>query len=379
MKKILTIITIILIIILFAFLLSPQYIRNALIYRYVGIDDEYIFYTREIQASKHPLNWKLSSSYNNKILPDSLLKKLEEYKTIAYLVAKNDSIIYESYWDKYSDSSLTNTFSATKSIVGLLIGCALDDGKIKSLNQRVINFIPEIKGKYAKEITIRSLLNMSSGSDWDENYAGLFSKTTQAYYGDDLYKIATEIRFDKKPDSIFQYQSGNTLLLGLILKKVTNKSISEYASEKLWQPIGAGHSAKWYLDKLNGTEKPYCCFCSNARDLAKIGKLISDSGRVNGRQVISENYIKSISQPDTTLINEKGLKNNFYGLHWWLLNYKGYNITYARGILGQYIFIIPELKVVIVRLGHERSQNYIGQHPSDVFQYLDIAFDILKP
>jgi len=363
---------------LIVFLLSPQYIRNALIYRYVGIDDEYIFPTRKVPALKTTSEWKLSNFYNKKKLNDSLIYKLEEYKTVAYLVVKDDSIIYESYWDKYSDSSLSNTFSVTKSIISLLIGFALDEGKIKSINQRVINFIPEIKGKYAKELTIRSLLNMSSGSDWDENYAGLFSKTTQAYYGDNLYKLATNIKFDKKPDSLFQYQSGNTLLLGLILSKATNKSISEYASEKLWHPIGASYDALWYLDRSNGMEKPYCCFCTNARDLARVGKLLLDTGKVNGKQILSENYIKLISMPDTNLINEKGVKNNFYGLHWWLLNYKGFKVIYARGILGQYVFVLPELKTIVVRLGHERSKKYIGQHPEDIFQYLNVALEILK-
>jgi len=378
MKKILKILTIILFLALMAFLISPQYIRNALIYRYVGIEDEHIFSTREVSASKKPLDWHLSIFYNKKILSDSLLQKLEEYKSVAYLVAKEDSILYESYWDDYSDSSLSNTFSVTKSIIGLLIGCALDDGKIKSLNQRVINFIPELEGKYARELTIKSLLNMSSGSNWDENYTGLFSKTTQAYYGDNLYKLATKIKIDKKPDSLFQYQSGNTLLLGLIINKVTNKSISEYSSEKLWQPIGANHNAIWYLDRVNGLEKPYCCFCSNARDLAKIGKLLLDSGKVGYRQIISKSFINFISQPDSNLIDEMGVKNNYFALHWWLLNYKGYKITFARGILGQYIFVIPELKAVVVRLGHERSQNYVGQYPKDIFQYLDVAFEILR-
>jgi CubicO group peptidase (beta-lactamase class C family) len=349
----------------------------ALIYQYVGIDDHNIFLTKTVKSG-NAIPWKISENYNQSKIITSEKQKIESYKTIAFIVIQNDSIQYEEYWDTYSDTSLTNAFSATKSIISLLIGIAIDEGKIKSINQKISDFFPELKGKYSGEVSIKNLLTMSSGLNWDESYGSPFSKTTQAYYGSNLKKLIFDLEINEKPGEKFKYLSGTTQLLAFVISKATGKSVSEYASEKLWIPIGAQHDALWYLDKANGMEKSYCCFTSNARDFAKIGQLVLDSGRVNGNQIISENYISQLSQPDTFLIDEKNQKVDYYGLHWWIIDYKGFKITYARGILGQYIFVIPQINAVVVRLGHKRDDNYEKHHPLDVYLYLDAAFNLLN-
>ena len=192
MKKVFSVLTIFLSILLLLFLFSPSYLRMAIIHQYVGIDDHNIFLTRTIKAGES-VPWKISEKYNKTAISSIDKKKIEAYQSIAFLVTQNDSIRYEEYWDTYNDSSLTNAFSATKSIISLLIGIAIDEGKIKSIDQKISDFFPELKGKYSGEVSIKNLLTMSSGLNWDESYGSPFSKTTQAYYGSNLEKLIFDL------------------------------------------------------------------------------------------------------------------------------------------------------------------------------------------
>ncbi|MGZ4158485.1 MAG: serine hydrolase domain-containing protein, partial [Bacteroidia bacterium] len=157
----------------------------------------------------------------------------------------------------------------------------------------------------------------------------------------------------------------------------TGKKISVYASEKLWQPIGAKNPAFWSLDHKDGMEKAYCCFNSNARDFARLGELYLDSGKWNGKQIISTEYVLN-STKCADLLDADGNKNDQYGYAWWIIpNYKGHYIFYARGILGQYILCIPDQKMVVVRLGRKREKGKPGEnHPSDVYSYIDAALEM---
>ena len=377
MKRFLKVVLIIIIVLGIALLVSPSYLRKALYYQYAGIDDQYKFETRTIKAGK-AIPWKVSVDYNKAKLSDTVRKSIESYKTIAYLVVQNDSIKYEEYWDYYSDSSITNAFSATKSIISLLIGIAIDEGKIKSVDQKVIDFFPEFAEGYGKNLTIKDLLTMSSGLNWDESYGSPFSKTTQAYYGSNLKKLILDLKVTEKPGREFKYLSGNSQLLAFILEKATGKHLADYASEKLWQPLGAEHDALWYLDKKDGMEKSYCCFSSNARDFARIGQMVLDSGKYNGKQIVSYSYLSQALARDTFLIDENKQVVNYYGYQWWIVDYKGMKIPFARGILGQYIFVIPQLNAVVVRLGHKRDSNYRDNMPLDVYIYLQAALEVLK-
>ena len=377
MKRLFKVVIIIIIVLGIAILVSPSYLRKALYYQYAGIDDQYKFETRTIKAGK-ALPWKVSVDYNKTKLSDTVRKSIESYKTIAFLVVQNDSIKYEEYWDHYSDSSITNAFSATKSIISLLIGIAIDEGKIKSVDQKVIDFFPEFAEGYGKDLTIKNLLTMSSGLNWDESYGSPFSKTTQAYYGSDLKKLILDLKVTEQPGKEFKYLSGNSQLLGFIIEKATGKHLADYASEKLWQPLGAEHDALWYLDKKDGMEKSYCCFSSNARDFARIGQMVLDSGKYNGKQIVSYSYLSQALARDTFLIDENKQAVNYYGYQWGIVDYKGMKIPFARGILGQYIFVIPQLNAVVVRLGHNRDSNYKDNMPLDVYTYLDAALEVLK-
>jgi CubicO group peptidase (beta-lactamase class C family) len=284
--------------------------------------------------------------------------------------------VHESYYRGYDENSISNSFSVSKSIVSLLVGCALDDGSIKSVDQPVSDFIPEFKNQENEKLTIKQLLTMSSGLNWDESYHNLFSVTTKAYYGDNLRQLIGNLKVTEKPGTKFKYLSGNTILLGLIIEKATGKKLSDYASEKLWVQIGASQDAVWSLDKKEGEEKAYCCFNTGARDFARIGQLILNKGKWNGHQLVSPKYIAEATSPATWLQGEDGKALNYYGFQFWLMGYRGQRVVFARGILGQYIFILPDKNMVIVRLGEKRCSLKTGIFPSDVYIWLNIAMEL---
>ena len=220
---------------------------------------------------------------------------------------------------------------------------------------------------------------MSAGIQWDEGYTSLFGPTTKAYYGDNLTGQMLSLSLKEKAGKVFEYQSCNTQLLAMVVERATGIPLPEYTSQKLWKPIGAAHNANWSLDADGGVAKAYCCFYARARDFARIGLLVMNQGRtLEGQPVVDSDYFKQMVAPAQGVVDTSGRAVDFYGYQWWLLNYKSKTIYYARGIQGQYIFVIPADNMVVVRLGHQRSKVKVGQHPNDIFVYLDAAFALLK-
>ena len=344
------------------------YIYKTLIYTYPGIDDISIFNTRIINDSG-PQPWPVSIQYNKIKLSDELNNELNRNESVAFLVIKNDSILYEQYWDNYVQNSLSNSFSVSKSIVSVLVGIAIRDGLI-SLDDSVGKYIPEFKNGANGKLKVRHLLTMSSGLNWDESYNSLFSLTTKAYYGSNLKKLVTGLKVIEEPGKKFRYLSCNTVLLSMIITKASGMKISDYAARYLWKPIGATQPAYWSLDRQDGIEKTYCCFYSNARDFAKIGKLYLNNGMWNGHMIVPYNYINE-SIVSNGCVDENGKPVDFYGYHWWLMTFKGHKVFYARGILGQYIIIIPDENIIIVRLGKIRGEKDKNNNYSDMITYTD--------
>ncbi len=347
----------------FAFIAGKTYLFKAVWHNFADIDDYKIF-TNNTIPNGNAQPWNIASNYNKPVMPEELHALLESIGSIAVVVIKNDSLLFEQYWDGYSDSSYSGSFSMAKSITSLLIGTALKEGKIKSLDEPVGNYLPEFKEGEKAAVKIIDLLTMSSGSNWDESYINPLSVTTELYYGSDVYKAATGVKIVKQPGSYYYYKSGDTQLLGLIVEKATGKSLSEYASEKLWKPLGAKHAALWSTDHNGGNEKAYCCFNSNAQDFARVGQLMLDSGSWKGNQIITREYFKK-SITACMVPDHSGNPCKYYGLQWWIVPYQP-EIFYARGILGQYIIVIPSKNEVIVRLGKHRSFKNKQTVPEEV-------------
>ena len=379
-KRKLKVASVVVVVALAVYLALPQnhYIVRALIYQQVNIDDYKIFHNRTVKAGT-PQPWRLHEKYNSYQLTNDQLKYFNDFRTVAFLVVKDTALLFESYWDGYGKDSYSNSFSMAKSIVSLLMGCALSDGYVKSIDEPVGNYLPEFAEGDKAKITIKHLLTMSSGLSWDESYSTLFSLTTQGYYGKNLPKLVLNQTVVKEPGKTFEYRSGDTQLLSLIIEKATGKTLADYASEKIWSKIGAEHDAFWCLDRKDGVEKAFCCFNTNARDFARFGQLVLNGGRWNGEQIVPEEYLNESLTPASYLFDPETNRNvDFYGYQWWMINVDGYKTWYARGLLGQYIFVIPSLNAVVVRLGHVRNNNRIDGTPEDVYQYIRFGISIVK-
>ncbi len=363
------------------FLAIPQnhYIVKALRYQKPKIHYYDIFANRVV-AKGDPQPWQVAANYNTYSLTDKQLDELTSTRSVAFLVAKDSMLLFESYWEDYGKDSYSNSFSMAKSFISLLVGCAIDDGYIAGLDQPIADFLPEFGEGQKSKITIRHLLTMSSGLSWDEAYSSLFSTTTQAYYGKFLRDLVINQTVKNEPGRQFDYLSGDSQLLSIIVAEATGKTVSEYMSEKIWSKIGAENDALWNLDKEDGIEKAFCCFNSNARDFARLGRLILHKGNWDGEQLISRKYLDETLQPTLYLADKElgGIPTERYGHQWWFAKHRDHHVIFARGIMGQYIFVVPDLNMVAVRLGHIRHDERIGGHPIDVYQYLDIAMDIVE-
>jgi CubicO group peptidase (beta-lactamase class C family) len=331
-----------------------------------------IFENRKITAAD-PRPWPKSSQYNTKTLPAQLEKLMREVDSHAFVIIKNDTLIHEQYWDHFSDTSHTNSFSMAKSYTGALLGFALQDGFIKNVNEPVSTYIPEFKNDWRSKITLKHLVTMTSGIGFDENYANPFSYPAEGYYGTDLLKASTRYKNkESEPGTVYKYLSGNTALLGYCLTKAIGKSLANYLSEKLWGPLNCEHDAYWSLDKKNGLEKAFCCINSNAKDFARMGKLYMHLGNWNGKQLLDSNYIRSSIAP-FNCSEEDCTPNHTYGYSWWLTEYKGLTVFYMRGMLGQYVICVPEKKLVISKLARKRRIPGKTHYPLDVGYCIDAA------
>jgi CubicO group peptidase (beta-lactamase class C family) len=335
-------------------------------YNSASISDARFFDTHKIESSTNSNDWALSDNYNKAPLSNELETMLTRVKTVAFLIIKNDSIVTEKYWEDYSDSSRSNSFSMAKSITTMLTQIAIQKGILKGWDQKVNTLLPELKGKYADQLELWHLSTMSSGLDWDEQYKDPFSVTAKAYYGDDVEQLMNTLPIINEPGKVYNYQSGSTQLLGQCLIKATGKPLAELASEWLWIPLQAEHAAEWHTDN-KGTELAYCCFNSNARDFARFGKMMLHQGNWNGTQILDSAFVQKATSPAVS---------PFYGYSFWLDDSHGTKVFYQRGILGQYIITIPDYNTVVVRLGHQRVPPVDGQIHTDDFHV--IVEEVLK-
>lgn len=333
------------------------------------IEDYTEFPNRRIEAPATPQPWPLHEYYNKAKATPRLQQENEKLGTVAFLIIKNDSIWYENYAEDYGKNSRTNSFSMAKSVVTAMLGKAIFEGKIKSLEQPVADFFPQFDSR----LTLGDLASMSSGLNWDESYFNPFSMTVRAYLDDDLQEQILSLKVVEQPGQEFEYLSGNIELLGMVIAKATGKTLSKYLSESFWKPMGMREDALWQIDsEEHGIEKAYCCIASNARDFAKFGKLYKDFGNWNGQQLIDSAFVAKSIQPRFEASPDYG-----YGI--WLTNFRGKEVFYLRGILGQYIIVIPDDNVIIARLGNEAGEIPEGQeHSNDLFVYLEEAYKMLQ-
>jgi CubicO group peptidase (beta-lactamase class C family) len=324
-------------------------------YNFADIQDHKKFPKRALEKSEAPFLFEVAkeekspkeiTTPDRKIAFDDFL---EENKTVAFMIIQDDTIVYERYFKRYDTASIVPSFSMAKSVTSMLIGCAIDDGLIDSVGQSVTDFIPEMKANGYDQVTIQHLLQMTSGMEFNESYVNPFGHAATFYYGLNLRRASQRLKLKEKPGTSFEYVSGSTQLLGLVLEKALNgKTITAYLQEKIWSPLQMEFDASWSIDKKkNGMEKTFCCLNARARDFAKLGRLYLNKGKWNGQQIVSEDWVRHSTKLDTSAGSAA-----YYQYQWWFPSDKINNKDFmAQGILGQYIYVNPEKNMIMVRLG----------------------------
>jgi CubicO group peptidase (beta-lactamase class C family) len=278
---------------------------------------------------------------------------LEEQKTVAFLVIRNDSLIYEHYFDGFSRESVLPSFSIAKSFVSALIGIAIRDGKIRSVGQPVTDFIPELTDSGFRKVTLKDLLEMRSGIRFKEEYGSPFAEMSKFYYGLDLHRYTLKLKMQSPPGETYNYQSANTQLLAIVLERATGMKLPDYLGEKIWRPMGSEYPASWSVDSKKHSEpKAFCCINARAVDFAKFGQLYLNHGLSGSDTIIPASWIDESLKITNDSRDSQGYP---YAYHWRVTAGGDY---FAKGILGQYIYICPAKKIVIVRFG-KKSSNYV--------------------
>ena len=316
---------------------------------------------RSLSASSTPFQFNVAMQ--NNVVPQPLLidgfgevnfdDTFASSKTLAFLVIQDDVILYEHYANGHSKSAISQIFSGSKSLLSILIGAAIDDGLITSVQDSVTLYVPELARGGFETVTIENLLNMQSNMDYFENDTP-YGEHVIFNFTDQLEREILKLRLLPEPEKQFRYKSGDNALLGLILQRALGeKTITQYMQERLWNPLGMEYGGVWGVDRPDGLERTWCCLSLSARDLAKFGRLYMNQGSWNGKQIISSDWVKNSTTkgayksgewPDN--LTDLGATN--YKYQWWLLP-EGDFSTWGKD--GQYVYVKPEKNLIIVRLG----------------------------
>jgi len=269
------------------------------------------------------------------------LDALNESRPVrSMLIIRNDTLLYDFYGEKTSAVDVNASYSVAKSFTSALIGVAIEEGKIGSVNDKVVDYIPELKGiPQSEKLEIEHLLNMTSGIKLK------LITDAQLYYGNDVTKVLKNVEFSHEPGTYLEYINLDVQLLGLILHRATGMKSSEYLSEKIWKPINMCSNAIWTTDK-KGEDKTFCCMGATALDYAKFGRLYLNNGNWNGNQVVPIDWVRKSVSRDTT--NGSGFSYNYN----WHIGEKAYGDYMADGMYKQHIYVHPEKNIIIVLMAN---------------------------
>ncbi len=337
---------------------SPEYMSRELFRDLGNVYDYRFFPERKLTASSAPFHFKedlqeaaVQQAFESGVGHGKLDTFLDGTGTQAFLVIRDDTILYERYFMGYQRDSIVTSFSVAKSIDTTLVGMAVQDGTIKSIDEPITDYIPELAARDARfrDITIRHLMLMASGLRFDPERPSSLGDDSLTYAFDDLRHLAlTETEVVEPPGSRWVYNHYNPLLLGLILERATGKPVTQYLQEKLWSPLGMEYGGSWSLDSdKSGFEKMETGINAPAIDFAKFGRLFLKQGEWNGQQLISRDWVAEATR-DSGLLKDAPF---YYGYMWWGKDCDGRSDFFADGDHGQLIYVSPAKNLVIVRNG----------------------------
>ena len=339
------------------------YDKDKIVYNFLNMDK--IFPTREIKASKNPKPLKR----NIKTLPETFFfegeeKNLQEYLDYFWsdgmIVLHKNEMVYENYWLGNNENKRHISWSVAKSFISALVGIAYEEGLIDSLDDPVTKYLEDFKETGYDGVTIKDILQMSSGVLFNEDYADYDSDINRfgraVATGTSMRDFSKTLTREREPGTYMHYVSINTQVLGFLLQEVTNKSISQYLYNKIWNPLGMEDSACFILDDVKD-EFALGGLNATLRDYAKFGLLYLQNGRWNDNQIISKQWIEDSHSTDGIHLvpGERETSSNpwGYGYQWWVPGFPDTDYT-ASGVYNQYIYIDPLSEIVIAKT----SSNY---------------------
>ena len=311
----------------------------------------------------YPLTYNLVDlsdlKYSFKGQEFSIQDYIETFKVAGLIVIRDGVILYEDYNFGNDESSKWVSFSVTKSVTSMLLGAAIKDGFIESVEDKVITYLPQLTNSKYKNVSIKEVLHMSSGIDWNEDYTDPLSDVNiaGALNSLTLYKYLNTLNTAALPGRKFNYNTGETNLLGGIVRAAIGNNLSSYLEQKIWKPFGMEFDAYWAIDSDYEQELGGCCLNATLRDYARIGMFAMDNGQLrNGDQTLPKTWMIDSTTPSKNY--------RYYGYQWWL-DGSGYKSYYADGIFGQFIWIDPVSRTIVAM--HSARDNadvdsYVGGH-----------------
>ena len=361
---------------------GPSYAYRVMVWQDADYDDYQKFDSNPIARSETPFHFhdgdntskdRFLTSIESHPEVNELSQFLTSTQTYAFLVIRNDSILFEYYAEGMDRSTLQTSFSVSKSILSLATGLAIDNGNIRSVKDRITKYLPELRQRNHRfrKITLEDLLRMRSGIGYssDTKFPFVDQDAPRTYYHPDLRTVALKMtRIDPSLDGKFHYNNYNPLLIGLILERTTNKSISSLIESGIWKRIGAEYDASWSTDN-NSFEKMESGFNARPIDFAKIGRLILNNGYFNEQEVISSDWIQRSTIPRDTLQPDR-TGGWGYGYFWWSVPQEDQEAKiFGNGRFGQFLYVSPDSNTIIIR--HGLRGGDVGDYDwTDIFGHI---------
>ncbi|MDA7743580.1 beta-lactamase family protein [Flavobacteriales bacterium] len=384
MKTTRTILIIVAAVVALSYITGHGYIWGGLVETYArgwnnsNIDDIEFRDLRTIAAAENPSPWVAKKSWNMEFTEEEMAWH-DEYMSASFLVLHGDTLLFEEYWQGHDHTTLTNSFSACKSIVALALGLAVSDGKVNVQNE-LADYLPRFAGDGGRGLTVQEALQMRSHIPFGEDYANPFGFMAKAYYRGDIQGLLEPYRVEETPGSEWKYEGGNTMLLGELIAGLDEGSLSQWVETRLWNPMGAQHDAFWGLDapdEEGGIERCFAAYYATSRDYARFGKLINHQGNWNGKQLIDSTYMAEMLTPIAAMSDECDAEH--YGYQIWLGETdSGMPFSCMEGLRGQMVISVPLLDLVVVRTGYKKDKRKEGPLPSDIRRVLNMALRLLE-
>ena len=341
-----------------------------------NIDDLKFRETSTIRAT-NPQPWP-EALRDESALSSISAESMEAALAASFLVIHRDTVVYERYWRGHNRNTLTNSFSMAKTITALVVGLAGDAAHL-AVHDEVGAHLDRFNEGPAQALTVEHLLQMRSHIPFGENYKDPFGFMAKSYYKEGIRGLLADYALTEAPGTEWKYQGGNTMLLEEIVATESGRTLSDWVQQGLWGPMGAEADAYWGVDASSDppVERCFAQFYATTRDFARFGKLLSDTGRWNSRQLVARDFVERLLTPVNEI--DPACTVNHYGYQIWLgITDDGHRFSVMEGHRGQFVISVPALDLVVVRTGYDKSVAKKRHLPEDVYHVIDCAREVIR-